>query len=150
MNRLLIGMVPAGAWRPLRGLLACGCLVVLSLFLPAAVQAQDKPANELTPEQQRLKERAAALNKEAVKLYQQGRYTESTKLLQEVLQIREGLYPRDKYPQGHPHLAISLNSLGFLLQASWVLWSTRRQTPRTIGPCRRSKPSKAPCSRPRR
>ena len=46
MNRLLIGMVPAERCRPLRGLFTCGCLVVLSLFLPAAARAQDKPANE--------------------------------------------------------------------------------------------------------
>ena len=103
MNRLLIGMVPAEGCRPLRGLFTCGCLVVLSLCLPAAVRAQDKPANELTPEQQRLKERAAALNEEAVKLYQQGRYTESTKLLQEVLKITEGLYPSPSNVTACPH-----------------------------------------------
>jgi tetratricopeptide (TPR) repeat protein len=116
MNRLLIGMAPAEGWRPLRGLFTCGCLLVLSLCLPAAVRAQDKPANELTPEQQRLKKRAHDLNEEAVKLYQQGRYAESTKRLQEVLQIREGLYPKDTYPQGHPDLARSLNNLGALLK----------------------------------
>jgi CHAT domain-containing protein len=27
------------------------------------------------------------------------------------------LYPKERYPQGHPHLAISLNNLGLLLQA---------------------------------
>src|SRR5262249_24324906 len=117
MNRLLIAMAPAEGWRPLRGPIASGCLLVLSLCLPAVVRAQDKPANELTPEQQRLKERADALNKEAVKLYYEGRYAESTKLLQELLQIEEGLYPGDKYPFGHPALARSLNNLGTLLQA---------------------------------
>jgi tetratricopeptide (TPR) repeat protein len=117
MNRLLLGTVPAEWCRPLRGPVSCGCLVVLSLCLPAAVRTQDKPARELTPQQERLKERADALNKEAVKVYRQGRYAESTKLLQEALQIREGLYPKDKYPQGHPDLADSLNNLAFLLQA---------------------------------
>jgi hypothetical protein len=116
MNRLLNGTVPAAWRRPLRGLFACGCLVALALGLPAAVRAEDKPAGELTPEQQRLKERAAALDGEADKLYQQGQYAESTKLLQEALRITEGLYPKDQYPQGHPDLARRLNNLGFFLQ----------------------------------
>jgi CHAT domain-containing protein/tetratricopeptide (TPR) repeat protein len=31
--------------------------------------------------------------------------------------MNEALYPKERYPQGHPDLAISLNNLGFLLQA---------------------------------
>jgi hypothetical protein len=31
--------------------------------------------------------------------------------------MRESLYPKDRYPQGHPHLATSLSNLGGLLQA---------------------------------
>ena len=31
--------------------------------------------------------------------------------------MRQSLYPKDRYPQGHPDLAQSLNALGFLLQA---------------------------------
>jgi tetratricopeptide (TPR) repeat protein len=115
-GRLTMGIVPAGSDRFSGRWLALGCLVVLSLCLPAAVQAQDKPSGELTPEQQRMRNRADALNEEAVKLYQQGRYPESTKLLQEVLRLVEGVYPKDKYPQGHPDLAMTLHNVGFLLQ----------------------------------
>jgi tetratricopeptide (TPR) repeat protein len=115
-DRLTMGNVSAGSHRPSGWRLSFGCLLVLSLFLPVPARAQDKPADELTAEQQQLKERADNLNQEAIKLYQQGRYAESTKLLQEALQILEKLYPPEKYPQGHPDLATSLNNLGFLLQ----------------------------------
>jgi hypothetical protein len=101
MNRLWIGTVPAEWCRPWQGLFVCACLLVLSLCLPAA--AQDKPAGELTPEQQRLKERVDALSKEADKHYQQGHYSESTKLLQEVLKITEGLYPSPSNVTACPH-----------------------------------------------
>ena len=33
------------------------------------------------------------------------------------LEMREALYPKDSYPQGHPDLAGSLNNLGSLLEA---------------------------------
>ena len=33
------------------------------------------------------------------------------------LAMRETLYPKDKFPDGHPHLAGSLNNLGFLFHA---------------------------------
>ncbi len=31
--------------------------------------------------------------------------------------MRQALYPQDRYPNGHPDLAMSLNNLGTLLQA---------------------------------
>ena len=72
-GRLTTGIVPAGSDGPSRRWLRLGCLLALALCLPAAARAQDKPAGELTPEQQRLKGRADALTAEAGKLSQRGR-----------------------------------------------------------------------------
>jgi tetratricopeptide (TPR) repeat protein len=116
MKRLWIGTVPAERRRPWRGLFACGCLLALSLCLPAAVHGQDKRSSGLTQEQQRLKERADALNGKALKLYLEGRFAESIRLVQERLQILEGLYPKDKYPRGHADLGQCLLSMGALLR----------------------------------
>jgi CHAT domain-containing protein len=86
------------------------------LLAVAALHAAD-PA-ELTPEQRTaLAKKAAELDKKEYTLYQQGRYAEAVQLRKESHIIREQLYPADKYPQGHPDLARSLNNLGFLLSA---------------------------------
>jgi CHAT domain-containing protein len=87
--------------------------VVVGL-VPPALAAQ--PPEEITPERRaQLEQRAGALNAEAVRLHQQGRYAAAVPLLEQALRILEQLYPKDKYPQGHPHLAASLNNLGLLL-----------------------------------
>ena len=49
--------------------------------------------------------------------YQQGDLVKAVAKIKESLQIREQLYPKDRYPEGHPDLADSLNAMGFLLQA---------------------------------
>jgi CHAT domain-containing protein/Tfp pilus assembly protein PilF len=73
-------------------------------------------AGDLTKEQrQQLQSRAAALNGEAVRLYQQGQYAAATKVLQQAIALFDRLYPKERYPQGHPHLATSLDNLGVLL-----------------------------------
>jgi CHAT domain-containing protein/Tfp pilus assembly protein PilF len=91
-----LGLLAAGPLRPVLG---------------------DQPAEALTAEQrQRLERRAAALNDEAKLLCQKGRSAEAVPLLEQTLKIREQLYPKAGYPQGHPHLAQSLADLGSLLQ----------------------------------
>ena len=78
----------------------------------------DDPPNEPSPkERARLEQQAKELNERGVALYDQGRYPEARKLLQEALGLRRQLYPKGRYPQGHPDLATSLNNLGSLLQA---------------------------------
>src|SRR5262249_23587463 len=42
---------------------------------------------------------------------------EATAAFRQALGLRQQLYPKDKYPDGHPDLATSLNNLGLLLQA---------------------------------
>jgi CHAT domain-containing protein len=59
-------------------------------------------------------EEATRLNLRGEALYQAGRWPEATKVLAEVLRMRERLYPKERYPQGHPDLALSLNNLAFL------------------------------------
>jgi CHAT domain-containing protein/Tfp pilus assembly protein PilF len=60
---------------------------------------------------------AKRLETRAFALYQAGKFPEATKVLAAVLRIREGLYPKDRYPQGHRDLANSLNNLAMLHQA---------------------------------
>ena len=46
-----------------------------------------------------------------LQLYQQGKYSDAAKKGEEALKLTETLYPKDKYPDGHPHLATSIQNL---------------------------------------
>ena len=59
-------------------------------------------------------EEASRLNMRAIGLYQAGKVAEAMKAFAEVLEMREGLYPRARYPEGHPDLAQSLNNLAVI------------------------------------
>jgi CHAT domain-containing protein len=75
------------------------------------------PAEELTPPQrQQLEKEARELNEQGFQCYQQGRWDQALKLVEQALQVRRRLYPPQRYPDGHPDLALSINNLGHLLQ----------------------------------
>jgi CHAT domain-containing protein/Tfp pilus assembly protein PilF len=60
--------------------------------------------------------RPVSLNNLGSFLRDQGEYAKALTYLERALAMRRRLYPRDKYPQGHPQLAESLHHLGSLLQ----------------------------------
>ena len=73
---------------------------------------------DLTKEQRaRLEAEAVKLNKEAVRLAGDGDLDRALGLAELALIIRERLYPEDKYPQGHPDLALSVQFLATLRHA---------------------------------
>ena len=47
----------------------------------------------------------------------QGAYGEARAYYRQALAMKEALYPKDKYPQGHTDLALTLTGLGALLNA---------------------------------
>jgi tetratricopeptide (TPR) repeat protein/CHAT domain-containing protein len=57
------------------------------------------------------------LNRKFVQLYQQGKVAEATESARRALALSERLYPKGRYPEGHAHLATSLDNLGLLLKA---------------------------------
>jgi CHAT domain-containing protein/Tfp pilus assembly protein PilF len=82
----------------------------------ATLTRADEPAKELTDEERsKLKKQAGELNQKADQLYRDGKYAAATEVLEKVLEIRRRLYPAEKYPDGHPDLANSLNNVGFML-----------------------------------
>jgi CHAT domain-containing protein len=94
--------------------LLLGLLTALGL---GAVLFADEPKGKPTPEQRtQLQKQAKDLEEEVLALFQKGRWSEALKLESQALAMRQQLYPRDQYPQGHPELAESLNNLGLLLQ----------------------------------
>src|SRR5262249_17761735 len=52
-----------------------------------------------------------------VLLRDRGEYAQAEPLLQEALAMDRRLYPKERFPDGHPRLATSLNNLGSLLRA---------------------------------
>jgi CHAT domain-containing protein/tetratricopeptide (TPR) repeat protein len=76
----------------------------------------NEPAPPKESPEGQLQRRIAQLNGQANRLYQEGRYTAAIKLLREALGLYERLYPKEKYPHGHPELAIGLHNLGLLLE----------------------------------
>src|SRR5262245_23935224 len=95
-----------------------GLALALGLMAGATAAQTREPGKGLTEEERKqLQEQAAKRNAQAVQAYQRGRYKEAVELLTQALAMRQQLYPKDKYPQGHPQLAQSLSNLGALLQA---------------------------------
>ncbi len=82
---------------------------------PLPGQAADPPKPISPHEQQKLEARASELFQTGQRAYQHGDLANAVARTRESLQIREQLYPKDPYPQGHPNLAPALCNLGFLL-----------------------------------
>jgi CHAT domain-containing protein len=92
--------------------------MMVLLALPVAAYAADK-SEELTPQRrQELEKKADDRNEEAARQYQLGNFVKARQACREVLEIHRRLYPKEKYPQGHPDLANSLNNLAFVYQAA--------------------------------
>jgi CHAT domain-containing protein/Tfp pilus assembly protein PilF len=88
-------------------------LLAMCLFAPCCLSG---PADEHSPEERKELERAKKIHSQAVQLYQKGQYVEAVKLLKQSLEINEKLYPKARFPHGHPDLAGNLNDLGELLK----------------------------------
>ncbi len=56
------------------------------------------------------------LNRRGVALFQAGKLGEAASVFEKVVELRERLYPRVRYPRGHADLAQSLNNLAFLYE----------------------------------
>jgi CHAT domain-containing protein/Tfp pilus assembly protein PilF len=69
-------------------------------------------------EREKIGQQASELRARGVALAQAGNYPQATVLIRQALDLRQQLYPAQRYAQGHPHLARSLNDLGVLLQAA--------------------------------
>ena len=101
-------------------------LAALPLMAFSLVTLGQTAEPELTATQrQKLEKVAAALNAKGFQLYQGGNYDKATEYVREALTMRRALYPKNKFPQGHPDLAASLNNLGFLLESQGKLRPNR-------------------------
>jgi CHAT domain-containing protein/Tfp pilus assembly protein PilF len=89
-------------------------LVFAWVLAPGVLPAEEPPA--LTAAERQLLQEAAKLHAEGATLYGQARFPAATDRLRKVLELRQRVYSRDKYPDGHPDLATTLNNLGLLLQ----------------------------------
>src|SRR5205814_1783201 len=54
-------------------------------------------------------------------LLARGELTEAEPLYREALAMRRRLYHPERFPDGHPQLAQSLNNMGYLLRLRWEL-----------------------------
>jgi CHAT domain-containing protein len=97
---------------------ATALIGTLILALAAPAWAADKP-DELTPERrEELAKKATDLNAEGVRQYRAGNDVKAMEAIREALELRRALFPRDKFPQGHPDLAEGLNNLAGLHRAA--------------------------------
>jgi CHAT domain-containing protein/Tfp pilus assembly protein PilF len=102
------GKLPVLRWLPVMPVMLAACA--------ARPVADDAPKERSPAEPTQLGKRVVDLNERARALGGQGHYPEATKLLQEALDLQRKLYPKERYPQGHPNLAASLDNLGGLLE----------------------------------
>src|SRR5262249_16282467 len=68
-------------------------------------------------ERARLMKQAKELTERGGKSFRSGRLAEATELMEQAVPVLETLYSPDRYPDGHPALAASLNNLSTLLRA---------------------------------
>jgi CHAT domain-containing protein len=105
---------------PRVGLLAVGhCQVGLVLCLAVgAARGQPVSLDEepTAQERQKLEKEAAALGRQGEQHYEEGRLDDAMPLWARVLDINRRVYSPERYPDGHPDLANSLNWVGLLLQ----------------------------------
>src|SRR5262249_25531454 len=73
-------------------------------------------------EREKLRARASELFQSGQQAYRRGALEAALAKMKESLQIREELYPKDRYPQGHSELALSLGEMGVILlsQGSYI------------------------------
>jgi CHAT domain-containing protein/tetratricopeptide (TPR) repeat protein len=101
------------------GTVAVAVLLALAAGVwPAAGQAQKEPAREPTAEEQRLAKQAKELSEEGARLYGAGKSFEATEVVRRALDIYRRLYPKERFPQGHPYLATSIDNLAILYQSA--------------------------------
>jgi CHAT domain-containing protein len=86
-----------------------GVFLLALLAMAGPAWADGEPSAE---QRRQLEKKAQDLDQEAQRHYQRGAYTETVALLKEALDIHRRLYPREKYPRGHPQLARGLYALG--------------------------------------
>ena len=81
-------------------------------WIPLPVLA--KEGKKLDAKEQALADKATKINAEGVKLFQAGKFKEATEKMSEALELYRKVYTKDRYPQGHPKLAIGLHNLANL------------------------------------
>ncbi len=91
----------------MRGAAAIMVLLALAVLAPAA-----GGPDELTPERRKeLEKKAVDLSEAAGRQYAAGDYAKAAESFREARDLCRTLYPRDKYPQGHPDLALCTTNL---------------------------------------
>jgi CHAT domain-containing protein/Tfp pilus assembly protein PilF len=96
-------------------LAGCFGLMLAWLLAPGVLSAAEPPA--LTAAELLLLQEAAKLVAEGVTLYGQAQLPAATDRLRQALELRQRVYTRRNYPDGHLDLAVSLSWLGSVLQA---------------------------------
>jgi CHAT domain-containing protein/Tfp pilus assembly protein PilF len=92
----------------------------------------DPPQSLTTQEEQRLEAQAAQLLQAGKQAYQEADLVTAVAKTRESLQIHEQLYPKDRYPQGHPDLARTLAWMGGLLEEQGSYGEAREYFERSL------------------
>src|SRR6516162_2345752 len=102
--------------RPTMRVILTTLAMLLSVLLAAAAADKDE---RLTPERRReLEKKAQELSDEGARQYQRGNLSKAKQLFREALGACGALYPKDKYPNGHPELATCIGNLAYLHEAA--------------------------------
>lgn len=111
-------------------------LVSLILLVVVGAQLAAEPAELTEQQRQELEAKAAALNQQAAQCYHRGEIAAGVSLAQTALRARQALYPKEKYPQGHPLLVQSLTNLGVLYEVQGEYAKSERVAREAVAMCR--------------
>ncbi|MGE3821019.1 MAG: tetratricopeptide repeat protein, partial [Isosphaeraceae bacterium] len=116
----------------MKGMLVAWAVSAFLGFVPA-----DEPTQA---ERQALEAKAAAADKDAERLYDEGKPAEAADRYQEALAIRERLFPPETFPEGHPAVQESLGNLGAALEGAGRLYLAESRQREALALARRVYP----------
>jgi CHAT domain-containing protein/tetratricopeptide (TPR) repeat protein len=93
-------------------------LSLVAALLVAPLWAADPPEKLSVEEKAKLTAEAERLDKEGMRLYQQGKPAEAAETFEKALVVVRRLYPAEQYPDGHDDVANVLANLGAFYQVA--------------------------------
>jgi CHAT domain-containing protein/Tfp pilus assembly protein PilF len=85
---------------------------------PARRDSGEREGQPAPQDKAALEAMARALDAAGLKQFQQGKFADATRTLQEALALYRKLYLRERYPDGHPELATALSNLAAVLRSA--------------------------------
>src|SRR5688572_17433277 len=90
----------------------CVCVIVPNIAPSIVLGQPTNPDRKDSPSGQSELEQIRELSELANKLFQEARFADCLMVHIKILSVKERLYPKEKYPNGHVHIVVTLQQIG--------------------------------------